>query len=67
MAEERLDATPFPQRRSLTALRDAAAGCRGRNLWRPARQTVFGEGRQAQRDMLVEDLRVAAQALARAR
>ncbi len=39
------DATPFlPQRRSLDALRDAAAGCRGCDLWRPAIQTVFGEG-----------------------
>jgi len=39
------DATPFlPQRRSLGALRDAAADCRGCDLWRPATQTVFGEG-----------------------
>jgi uracil-DNA glycosylase family protein len=39
------DATPFlPQRRSLDALRDAAVDCRGCDLWRPATQTVFGEG-----------------------
>src|ERR671927_1991868 len=39
------DATPFlPERRSLTALREAAAGCRGCHLWRHATQTVFGEG-----------------------
>src|SRR4051794_12156620 len=39
------DATPFlPRRRSLDALRDAAAECRGCDLWRPATQTVFGEG-----------------------
>jgi DNA polymerase len=45
MAGEPFDATPFlPQRRSLAALRDAAADCRGCDLWRPATQTVFGEG-----------------------
>jgi uracil-DNA glycosylase len=48
------DATPFlPDRRSLKALREAAAGCRGCHLWRPATQTVFGEGRKAARVMLV--------------
>ncbi|MBW3607592.1 MAG: UdgX family uracil-DNA binding protein [Actinobacteria bacterium] len=45
MADEPFDATPFlPQRRTLDALRDAAAGCRGCDLWEPATQTVFGEG-----------------------
>src|SRR5919199_1822833 len=44
-ANEPNDATPFlPERRSLTALREAAAGCRGCHLWRHASQTVFGEG-----------------------
>jgi uracil-DNA glycosylase len=48
------DATPFlPERPSLKALREAAAGCRGCHLWRPASQTVFGEGRKASRLMLV--------------
>jgi uracil-DNA glycosylase len=48
------DATPFlPERRSLKALREAAAACRGCHLWRPATQTVFGEGRKASRLMLV--------------
>jgi uracil-DNA glycosylase len=48
------DATPFlPDRRSLTALREAAAGCRGCHLWRPATQTVFGEGLKRSRVMLV--------------
>jgi uracil-DNA glycosylase family protein len=48
------DATPFlPPRRSLKALREAAAGCRGCHLWRPATQTVFGEGRRSARLMLV--------------
>jgi uracil-DNA glycosylase family protein len=48
------DATPFlPQRPSLKALKDAAGECRGCHLWRPATQTVFGEGRKASRLMLV--------------
>jgi DNA polymerase len=38
-------AEPFlPERRSLPALREAAAGCRGCHLHAPATQTVFGEG-----------------------
>ena len=54
MADEPNDATPFlPERHSLKALRDAAAGCRGCHLWRPATQTVFGEGRKSSRVMLV--------------
>ena len=54
MADEPNDATPFlPERLSLKALRDAAGGCRGCHLWRPAIQTVFGEGRKASRVMLV--------------
>jgi len=45
MADEPFDATPFlPERRTLDALRDAACGCRGCDLWEPATQTVFGEG-----------------------
>jgi uracil-DNA glycosylase len=48
------DATPFlPERHSLKALREAASGCRGCHLWRPATQTVFGEGRKSSRLMLV--------------
>jgi DNA polymerase len=35
----------LPQRRSLTALREAATTCRGCPLYRDATQTVFGEGR----------------------
>jgi uracil-DNA glycosylase len=39
------DASPFlPEKRTLAALREAAAGCRGCHLWRGATQTVFGEG-----------------------
>jgi uracil-DNA glycosylase family protein len=48
------DATPFlPKRRSLKALREAAAGCHGCHLWRPATQTVFGEGLRRSRVMFV--------------
>ena len=54
MADEPNDATPFlPERHSLKALREAASGCRGCHLWRPATQTVFGEGRKSSRVMLV--------------
>src|SRR5437763_16882256 len=54
MAEEPKGATPFlPERRSLKALREAAACCRGCHLWRPATQTVFGEGAAKARVMLV--------------
>jgi uracil-DNA glycosylase family protein len=48
------DATPFlPERRSLEALREAAAECRGCHLWRGATETVFGEGLKRSRVMLV--------------
>ena len=48
------DATPFlPERRSLKALREASAGCRGCHLWRYATQTVFGEGKKKARVMFV--------------
>jgi DNA polymerase len=54
LANDPNDATPFlPERRSLKALREAAQGCRGCDLWRPATQTVFGEGRRSSRVMLV--------------
>jgi DNA polymerase len=46
MAGEPFDATPFlPEPGAgLDALREAARRCRGCDLWRPATQTVFGEG-----------------------
>jgi DNA polymerase len=48
------DATPFlPERLSLKALREAAAGCHGCHLWRGATQTVFGEGLRRSRLMFV--------------
>ena len=52
--EEPNDATPFlPERRTLSALREAAKGCRGCHLWRHATQTVFGEGLKRARVMFV--------------
>jgi len=48
------DATPFlPDKHTLPALRDGAAGCRGCHLWRGATQTVFGEGMKKARVMLI--------------
>ena len=48
------DATLFlPERRSLDALRKAAAECKGCHLWRNATQTVFGEGLKRSRVMFV--------------
>jgi uracil-DNA glycosylase family protein len=43
----------LPERESLKALREAAAGCRGCDLYEDATQTVFGEGRKSARVMLV--------------
>jgi uracil-DNA glycosylase family protein len=36
----------LPKEHSLTALREAASGCRGCELWRLGTQAVFGEGRK---------------------
>jgi DNA polymerase len=55
--EHRGDATPFlPERRSLKALREAAAGCRGCHLYAPATQTVFGEGPRRARVAMVGEM-----------
>jgi uracil-DNA glycosylase len=43
----------IPPRASLKTLREAAAGCRGCDLWRNATQTVFGEGPAPARVMFV--------------
>jgi uracil-DNA glycosylase family protein len=54
LEQEPNDATPFlPDKRSVEALREAAAGCRGCHLWRGATQTVFGEGLRKSRVMFV--------------
>ena len=55
--EHRADATPFlPERRSLKALREAAASCRGCHLYAHATQTVFGEGLKRARMMMVGEM-----------
>ena len=47
-------ATEFlPAKRTLPALRDAAAGCRGCDLYQDAAQTVFGAGRARAKLLLV--------------
>ena len=47
-------AEPFlPERITLPALREAAAGCRGCPLYKTGTQTVFGEGVAAARVMMV--------------
>lgn len=57
MASAADDATPFlPERTSLKSLREAAAGCRGCHLWKPATQTVFGEGAKRSRVMMVGEM-----------
>ena len=43
----------MPERTSLPALREAAAECRGCDLYRGATQTVFGEGPRGARIMMV--------------
>ena len=55
--EARGDATPFlPERKSLNALREAAAHCRGCHLYAPATQTVFGDGLKRARLMMVGEI-----------
>jgi uracil-DNA glycosylase family protein len=43
----------LPERRTLDALRAAAAGCRGCDLWKRGTQTVFGEGARRAAAMLI--------------
>ncbi len=55
--EARGDATPFlPERKSLKALREAAAHCRGCHLYAPATQTVFSDGPKRARIMMVGEM-----------
>ena len=52
-----VDAGDFlPARRDLEALRRAAQECRGCDLWEPATQTVFGEGPEDARMVLVGEV-----------
>jgi uracil-DNA glycosylase len=46
----------LPGQGGLSALREAAAGCRGCHLHGPATQTVFGEGPASARIMLVGEM-----------
>ena len=43
----------LPERLNLTAVREAAAACRGCPLWKDATQTVFGAGPRRSKVMLV--------------
>lgn len=54
MPEKFLTARPFlPDRLTLRRLREAAAGCRGCDLWQRGTQTVFGEGSAHARIVMV--------------
>jgi uracil-DNA glycosylase len=53
MATKQTAAELIPDRPTLTGLREAAAGCRACPLWKPATQTVFGQGRRSANLMLV--------------
>ena len=53
MTEELSAAELASGRRSLTALRDAAAGCRACDLWKKGTQTVFDEGGRSAELMFV--------------
>ena len=53
MTEELSAAELASGRRSLTALRGAAAGCRACDLWKKGTQTVFGEGGRSAELMFV--------------
>jgi len=47
MSQDKLQSSAedfFPKRKSLKAFRDAAADCKGCELWKRGTQTVFGEG-----------------------
>ena len=54
MAKLTTSAADFlPEARDLASLAEAAAGCRGCPLWKPATQTVFGEGPETARIVFV--------------
>jgi uracil-DNA glycosylase len=48
-----MSAGPLPDKFTLPALRAAAAGCKGCNLWKLGTQTVFGEGSENARVMMI--------------
>jgi len=49
----RVAALPMPHKQTLPALRAAAAGCKACDLWKQGTQTVFGEGPQTARVIMV--------------
>jgi DNA polymerase len=49
----RISAAPIPNKLTLPALRDAAAGCKACDLWKLGTQTVFGQGKATARIMMV--------------
>jgi uracil-DNA glycosylase family protein len=48
-----MSAVPLPDKLTLPALRAAAAGCKACNLWKLGTQTVFGEGSENARAMMI--------------
>src|SRR2546429_1305660 len=53
MRSRGMTAQPPAQARSVNQLKEAAASCRGCDLWAEATQTVFGEGAEHSRMMLI--------------
>lgn len=53
MARRSTKQPTLPDHPTLAQLRDAASGCRACPLWKPATQTVFGEGPARARVMIV--------------
>ena len=53
MASTSTAADLIPARPTVRRLREAASGCKACPLWKPATQTVFGEGRSSAKLMLV--------------
>ena len=49
----RVAALPMPDKRTIPVLRAAAAGCKACDLWKLGTQTVFGEGPQTARIIMV--------------
>ena len=48
-----MSAVPLPDKLTLPALRTAAAGCKACDLWKLGTQTVFGEGSENARVMMI--------------
>jgi uracil-DNA glycosylase len=53
MRSRKVTAEPPKDARTVDQLKEAAVSCRGCDLWANATQTVFGEGREGSRIMLV--------------